>query len=239
MPMSVSREDAATTLQDLARAQARSSELHGYQASTPYWIMWGLLAIAGYALEQRFPMQWFVVWGAVDSIGLAACLAPRVGRTAFTWRGFAKTALLFLVCYAIGYWAAGLDPRHANVAFWLATTLGIGASIVVAHASGRTVAFGWRMWAIFVAVSLSYAALFALMSPIPERVAWASAPLLLATVFVLWGIYAGRARYAVAGVGIAVLTLVVSFTIHEHVTLWIAAVLCGSLLLAGVWMRRV
>ncbi len=237
--MSVSREEAATTLQDLSRAQARSSALYGYQATTPYWIMWGILAIAGYALEQLFPMQWFVVWGAVDSIGFAACLAPRVGRTAFTWRDFATTALLFLVCYAIGYRAAGLDPRHANAAFWLATTVGIGASIAITRASGRAVAGGWQIWAIFAAVALSYAGLFALMARVPERVAWASAPLLLATVFVLWGVYAGRGRYAAAGVGTAMLTLAVSFTVHDHVALWIAAVLCGSLLLVGVWMRRV
>jgi len=240
--MSVSPEDAARTLRDVERAQARSSILYRYQASTPYWIMWGILLIAGYTLEQLFPAQWFVVWGGVDSIGFSVGfsgrLAPRSGRAAFAWGRLAMTAAVFLVCYAIGYRTAGLHPRYANVAFWVATALGIGASLVIARIAGRAVGGGGRMWAIFAAVSLFYAGLFALRSPLPERAADASAPLLLATVFMLWGIYAG-ARYVVAGLVIAALTLVVYFTIHEHFALWIAAVLCGSLVLAGLWMRRV
>jgi len=240
--MSVSPEDAAKTLRDVERAQARSSILYRYQMSTPYWIMWGILLIAGYTLEQLFPMQWFVVWGVVDSIGfsigLSGYFSPRSGRAEIAWRPLTLTAVVFLVCYAIGYRAAGLYPRYANVVFWGTTALGIGASLVIARIAGRAVPGGWRMWAIFAAVWLSYTGLFARLSPLPERAAEASAPLILATVFVLWGINAG-ARYVVVGLVIAALTLAVYFTIHEHFALWIAAVLCGSLVLAGLWMRRV
>ncbi len=236
--MSVSREDAAATLRDLTRAEARSSALYGYQTSMPYLIMWGVLAIAGYTLERLFPQPWFIVWGAVDAIGFGVCLSPRLDR-ALAWRVFATTALVFLVCYAIGYRVAAAYPHYGNVAFWLATAIGIGASVLIARTSGRAVPGGWRMWMIFAAVWLSYAAVFSMMAPLPHRAAEAAAPLLLATVFVLWGIVAERARYAAAGLGIGALTLVVYFTIHAQFALWIAAVLCGSLVLAGLWMRRV
>ena len=141
--MSVSREDAATTLQDLARAQARSSELYGYQASTPYWIMWGLLAIAGYALEQRFPMQWFVVWGAVDSIGFSPPVSPRGSAEPRSRGAISPRPPCCFSCatrsaigrpdsiHATPTSPSGSRPRSASE-----------PALSIAHASGRTVAGG-------------------------------------------------------------------------------------------------
>ena len=54
--MSVSAEDAARTLREAERMEARSATLHRYQASTPYFIMWGLITIAAYALTRSLPM---------------------------------------------------------------------------------------------------------------------------------------------------------------------------------------
>ena len=237
--MSVSAEDAARTLREAERMEARSATLHRYQASTPYFIMWGLITIAAYALTRSLPLRWFLVWGVANSIGFSASFVWGFNRSAFPWRPFAARALVVLACYAAGYLAAALHPRYADALFWSSTALAIGANLLVSRASGRAACGGaGRVWTIFAVTALFYAALLALMSPVRGRSAEAAAPVVIAMVFVLWGLSAGT-RYVVAGLALAALTLAGYFTIRGDIGLWTAAILGGSLVLAGIWMRRV
>jgi hypothetical protein len=109
-----------------------------------------------------------------------------------------------------------------------------GFAAIRARGSG----FGWRYGAAVAATFVFFCAVFAVMWPVSERQIAAFIPLFVALAYALRGIWSGL-RHVVAGVLVAALTLAGFFLLEQHFFLWMAGVGGGSLILAGVWLRRV
>ena len=80
-------------------------------------------------------------------------------------------------------------------------------------------------------------ATLALMGPVDGRQTAAFVPLVVATSYVLGGIWWGT-RFVVAGIVLAALTLGGFFLLTEHFLLWMAVVGGAALLVGGLWLRR-
>jgi hypothetical protein len=75
--MSLSPGQAAESLREIERTGRRSAEAHEYAASSPQFILWGLIWMAGYAGSYLLPHYGFVgainwLWLGLVVIGIAA-----------------------------------------------------------------------------------------------------------------------------------------------------------------------
>ena len=68
--MTVTRDDAASALRDIDRAERRSLTLFNYTAGSPYLLLWGPLWIVAGAVGALSPGNAGIGWAAVDAIGL-------------------------------------------------------------------------------------------------------------------------------------------------------------------------
>lgn len=69
--MTVTRDDAASALRDIDKAERRSLTLFQYSAGSPYLLLWGPLWIVAGALGALSPENAGIGWAAVDAVGLA------------------------------------------------------------------------------------------------------------------------------------------------------------------------
>jgi len=69
--MTVTRDDAASALRDIDRAERHSLTLFNYTAGSPYLLLWGPLWIVAGALGALSPENAGLGWAAVDAVGLA------------------------------------------------------------------------------------------------------------------------------------------------------------------------
>lgn len=179
--MVLSPQDAAGALREIETAQARSATLHGYARSSPQLLLWGVLWMIGYGLNDLFPRHGGAIWAAIVPIGLIA--------------GFVAL-------------------RRA----------GSGA--------------GWRYGAVALTLVAFFCAAFFILRPIHDRQIAALIPLAVGTAYVMAGIWRGP-RYVITGIAVAALTLAGFFLVTEHFFLWMAAVGGASLIMAGIWLKRV
>jgi hypothetical protein len=179
--MVLSPQDAASALRDIETTENRSAQLHGYERSSPQLLLWGVLWIVGYGLNDLFPTYGSAIWSAIVPIGLIA--------------GF-----------------------------------------VAVRASGHGVS--WRYGAVALTFAAFFAAAFFVLWPVSPKQVAALIPLAVAAAYVVAGIWRG-ARYLTAGIAIAALTLFGFIMLREHFFLWMAGVGGTSLILAGLWLRRV
>jgi hypothetical protein len=78
----------------------------------------------------------------------------------------------------------------------------------------------------------------AIMQPQDPRQMAAFVPLVVAVCYVVLGLGAGS-RITLAGVALGALTLVGYFAFPSIFMLWMAVVAGGTLVLSGLWLRRV
>ena len=177
---------------------------------------------------------------ALSSQDAAAALRDieKAERLSSTLRGYEIAAPHFIVwgiVWAIGYGLSDLAPAQANVIWATVVPIGLVAGFVIARAArGR---FAWRHAAMAATIFVFFCATFFVMAPANGRQIAAFIPLVVATVYVLLGIWVGP-RYAVAGIVVAALTLIGFVLLGEHFFLWMAGVGGGSLVLAGIWLKR-
>ncbi len=69
--MSVTRDDAASALRDIDKAERQSLTLFQYRAGSPYLLLWGPLWIAAGAVGAISPENTGIGWAAADAVGLA------------------------------------------------------------------------------------------------------------------------------------------------------------------------
>ena len=69
--MTVTRDDAASALRDIDKAERHSLTLFQYTAGSPYLLLWGPLWIAAGAVGALSPENIGVGWAAADAVGLA------------------------------------------------------------------------------------------------------------------------------------------------------------------------
>jgi len=144
--------------------------------------------------------------------------------------------LIWGVLWVVGYSLSNFYPRHVAAIWAVIVPIGIATGLAAMRARGS--GLGWRYGAAAAATFAFFFAVFAVMWPVSDRQIAAFIPLFVALAYVLRGIWSG-VRHVVAGVLVAALTLAGFFLLEQHFSLWMAGVGGGSLILAGVWLRRV
>jgi hypothetical protein len=155
--MTISRDDAAQALSDIASAQGRSHALAGYSAAGPILIVWGVVWLLGYAAMGVVPTaQWGLVWAPADLIGIVATilLSQRANRQAgvkgTTWRIIGGMVLIAVFCGALFSMVRTSDLHvylafpglltgtiYATIGLWRMTRyLWVGAAVIAASLLG-------------------------------------------------------------------------------------------------------
>jgi hypothetical protein len=179
--MVLSPQDAAGALREIETAQIRSATLHGYERSAPQLLLWGVLWVVGYGLNDLFPAYGGAIWAAIVPTGLVA--------------GF-----------------------------------------VTLRRTGHAV--GWRYGIVMLTFVAFFAGAFFVLWPVSPKQIAALIPLAVAGAYVVAGVWLG-ARYVATGIAVAALTLIGFVLLKAHFFLWMAGVGGASLILAGIWLRRV
>jgi hypothetical protein len=143
--------------------------------------------------------------------------------------------LIWGVLWAVGYSLSNFYPRHMGAIWAVIVPIGIAAGFA-AMRGGRS-GLGWRYGAAVAAVFVFFCSVFVVMWPVGDRQIAAFIPLFVALAYVLRGIWSGL-RYVAAGALVAALTLAGFFLLEGNFFLWMAGVGGGSLMLAGLWLRR-
>lgn len=76
--MTLSRDEAANSLRDIAAAEHRSSTAYGYRRGAPFLILWGVIWLIGYGEPWLFPPGWRWLWPSLVAIGTLGSFA--IGR---------------------------------------------------------------------------------------------------------------------------------------------------------------
>ena len=195
--MSLSPDQAAENLQEIERTGRRSAEAYEYAASSPQFILWGLIWMAGYAGSYLLPHYGFV--GAINWLWLGLIVIGIAGSHILGRRRYRH-----------------LSPR--------------------ARAKGKAIGLRWGMTMLVFYAFLF--AVFAVMRPRNPVGAAAFIPLLIAAIYCVWGIWQGL-RFLYAGIAVGALTLIGWFLLPQYFLLWMAVVGGGSLILTGLWLRKV
>jgi len=144
--------------------------------------------------------------------------------------------LIWGVLWAAAYTLNDFFPRQGGPIWAVVVPIGVIAGLFAMRGERKGVR--WRYAAAMGAVFVFLISAVVIMWPVSERQIAAFIPLIVALAYVLKGIWSGI-RYVGAGIGIAALTLVGFLLVKNHFLLWMAAVGGTSLILAGVWFRRV
>jgi len=143
--------------------------------------------------------------------------------------------ILWGAIWAAGYALSDFFPQWAWTIWAIAIPAGLVAGAVIdrrARSAAR-----WRYAAVALAIAAFCFATFSIMAPVGGRQVAAFIPLVVATGYVLVGIWTGS-RLIVSGIAVAALTLGGYFLLPAHFLLWMAIVGGGALVSAGVWLGR-
>jgi hypothetical protein len=70
--MTLSPNEAADTLRDIAATETHSRQLYGYREASPHLIFWGILWAVGYGLSWFLPQHGAAIWGTIVTVGSLA-----------------------------------------------------------------------------------------------------------------------------------------------------------------------
>jgi len=161
---------------------------------------------------------------------------------------FILWGLIWMVGYTGSYLLPNYGFSHGINWLWFGlVVIGIFGSHVLgrrrirhlapeAVAKGKAISIRWGM-TMFVFYAFIIA-VFAVIRPRNPMVSGAFIPLLIAAIYSVWGIWQGL-RFLYAGIALAVLTLGGWFYLYPYFLPWMAAVGGGSLVLIGLWLRKV
>ena len=131
--MTLSPQDAASALRDIEAAQARSATLHGYARSSPHLLLWGVLWVIAYGMNDLYPAYGRVIWACIVPIGLiGGFVILRQAGLGAGWRYGGVAATLFGFFYAL---FAIMGPASGRQ---------VGAVIPLALATAYVLAGIWR-----------------------------------------------------------------------------------------------
>lgn len=171
-----------------------------------------MATLKGYSEAAVHLIIWGLVWMVANTV---TDLAPPYGGTAW------------LACIAVGTLASALKGgtrlRKASQ--------GLGTRVV---ARPQT----WRFGHNFLVIFGFFAALFFVIGPISGRQGNALISLFWCFAYMLTGVWTGWRIFAIGAVTAAA-TLFGFVALKEHFSLWMGLVGGGSLILGGLWLRRV
>lgn len=161
----------------------------------------------------------FILWGLVWMVGYAGSdLLPNYGFVhGINWLWFGLVLIGIFGSHVLG------RRRYRNLP-------------PDALAKGKAIGFRWGMTMLVFYAFI--AATFAVMRPVNPAASGAFVPLLIAAIYCIMGIWQGL-RFLYAGIAVAVLTLFGWFWLPQYFLLWMAMVGGGSLILVGLWLKKV
>jgi hypothetical protein len=116
--MALSRDEAAQALKDVQHMESLSGELRGYQGASPYFIVWGLVWMIGYAGGDLAPQFRTLVWGGAIAFGTicSIVLAQHYGRagSGSLWRSLAIAGGTAAFIGALFFVLAPLQQNRAD-----------------------------------------------------------------------------------------------------------------------------
>lgn len=72
--MPISRNEAADALRTVESTEQLSGELHGYEAASPYFMVWGFVWAYGYAVTAAIPDYREMIWATAIAFGVLASI---------------------------------------------------------------------------------------------------------------------------------------------------------------------
>jgi len=159
--------------------------------------------------------------------------------TLYKYAKMSPHLILWGCVWMAAYGLSDALPSEAGLIWLIADSVGAALSIYMARVYGRAICKEHRrIGAVILTVLAFTMATFAILPPHSGKQMSAFVPLVIATTYVLLGIWHGR-RLVILGVLIGALTLLGFFLLHSHFNLWMATVGGGALILTGAWLRRV
>jgi hypothetical protein len=145
--MSISKTEAAQSLQLATEAEARSHTLRGYQSSAPHLILWGAIYAVGYTVTQFAPHETNLAWTGLSVAGLAGSFAIfRADRSAAETKskGFIPLGVFATFAALITSTALIMRPDSMQIGAFIPLLvasgyvllgLGVGTRLIVAGAA--------------------------------------------------------------------------------------------------------
>lgn len=160
--------------------------------------------------------------------------------------------ILWGLIWVVGYSTSHVLPNygfqgHINWLWFLLSGLGVIGSTVIGRRQARhrgpaeqaaDRAKGFRTGMSIFAGWWFLVALFVVMRPVHPVAVGAVVPLMVALAYSIFGIWRGL-RFLYIGVTVAALTLGGFLYLREFFLLWMAFVGGGSLILVGLWLKKV
>ena len=171
----------------------------------------------------------------IDALRLADQAGQR-SATLHRYEAASPHLILWGVIYAVAYTASFLRPAEANLIWTVATPAGILGNVLIARGCKPSADLGFALGAIAALLAFTCAAVAVMQPRDPQQIA-AFVPLVVALVYVMFGLRHGL-RFAATGIALGVLTCAGFFALRETFMLWMAVIGGGSLILAGLWLRR-
>ena len=144
--------------------------------------------------------------------------------------------LLWAVLWAVGYGMTFFASARATAIWAVVVGVGLAAGVALLFRT-KGAAWAWRYLAAFGVLAVFCVATVLVLHPVHDRRVGAFVPLVVATAYVLGGLWWGS-RFIIVGIVLAALTLGGYFMLREYFPLWMALVGGVTLLLSGLWLRR-
>lgn len=102
----IERQEAATTLQEIARAERQSGQAYHYRKASPHLFLWGVIWIVGYAITYARP-RWHLLWiiltitGVLGSFWIGQRARTGESQASFGWRYAASFIAVFFFIVAL------------------------------------------------------------------------------------------------------------------------------------------
>lgn len=162
-------------------------------------------------------------------------------RQALFYFGSSTIFVMWGLIVAVGYGIEAWQPRSARTSWLVVTLAGCALTVLIialrARSSPRR---DWRMlWAVVAFIAFGSAWSYILGPVAPARLMYAFQPSLVMLGMVLAGLWVGRFILVLGVVGAALIAIVALAGGGAWLALWMAAVQSGTLIVGGLWLRRI
>jgi len=168
-----------------------------------------------------------------------------LSSTLYGYQQASPYLILWGVIWVIKFALGDFFPQYNNFIWIPFDVLGVAGCFYLGARSARArqcsgvqkVNDGWRWLGSIAAVMAFIVVIQLIMAPVTERQAVTFIVLIVAVAYVLYGLW-GSPRIGVTGVVLAALILFGYYQVQVHFDLWTGVVGGGSLILAGLWLKK-
>lgn len=168
--------------------------------------------------------------------------AGRRSKQAYFYHRSSPHLIMWGTIWVLGYGGTELFLAYSNWIWGVLILSGMVTGVFLGRSRNSAALTycsrpDWRMFVLGVLAVFFVFATYAIMWPVQGRQFAAYPALITGTVYAALGLWVGM-RYVVTGILVIALTLFGYYYVH-HILLWMAFVGGGSMILAGLWFRKV